>query len=241
MDVGKREKLLRAFDWLAVQCASRRFGLFGPCITYQPLPWVGIPEGSRAIGSRRRMEALLSYLQERGTFPRTTLDIGANVGFFSLSFAERGAVAYAVEGEEINARLATIAARRIKGTGRAVVIRMWCNPDNISELPNADVTLCLSVWHHWVRHMGLDAATAILANLMAKTSTALFFDTGEEEMPDSYRLPFRGQDAGEWLEKYLSALPGARSVRLLGRYEAFAPATTEKTGRVSRHLFAIEA
>jgi hypothetical protein len=240
MHVGNRERLFRALDRFVVRCASRKFGLFGPTITYQPLPWLGIPEGSRAVGSQRRLAAIVGDLEERNTPAKITLDVGANVGYFSLSFAERGAIAYAVEGEDLNARLAAVASRHLNGPGRLIIIRMWCDRDNVNQLPNADVTLCLSIWHHWVRHAGLDAATAILTGLLAKTSGTLFFDTGENEMPDTYGLPFKGQDAAAWLEQYLSALPGVRAVRCIGRYEAFAPATTERTGNVLRHLFAVD-
>jgi hypothetical protein len=240
MHMGNRELVFRALDRFVIRFASRRFGLFGPTITYQPLPWVGVPEGSRAVGSRRRKDAILGYLDERSAFPKVTLDVGANVGFFSLSFAERGAIAYAVEGEDLNARLADLAARRLNGKGRIIIIRMWCDRENVCQLPNADVTLCLSIWHHWVRHAGLDAATAILTELLAKTSGTLFFDTGENEMPDSYGLPFKGQDAAAWLHQYLAALPGVRAVRCIGRYEAFAPSTTERTSNVLRHLFAVD-
>jgi hypothetical protein len=174
--------------------------------------------------------------------PAVTLDVGANIGYFSLAFAERGSIAYAVEGEPINLRIATIAARHThrQSGGVFVPLNLWCTPVNITTLPECDVSLCLSIWHHWVRNFGLDGATSMLGFLLEKTSGALFFDTGENEMPSAYNLPFRGADSGKWLSAYLERLPNARAVHCLGQYPAFMPMSDERHANVTRHLFVVE-
>jgi hypothetical protein len=242
MSLGKRETLLMAFDRLALRLATRRYGLFGSPITYQPLPWLGLVEGLRAKGSQQRLAAILRYLDDHALKPDVSVDVGANIGFFSLSLAERGAIAYAVEGGGLNLRIASIAERRVpkENGGRFVPIGMWCDPDNMQSLPECNVSLCLSIWHHWVRYRGLTGATGMLETLLRKTSSALFFDTGENEMPATYNLPFQGADAKQWLVTYLRGLPGARAVECLGQFPAFMPMADEETGNVIRNLFVVE-
>jgi len=235
-----RATLLGLLDRLYLRLASRKYGLFGPITTYQPLPWLGLTGGRRARGCVRRLDAIRRQLDKAGIRPRTVLDVGANVGFFSLSFAEAGADAYAVEGEERNLRLGLMASKRlIPGSGSFVAIARWCDRENISALPSCDVTLCLSVWHHWVRHFGIDAATDMLKSLLARTKGVLFFDSGEREMPVSYGLPFGAEEPESWLQRYLGSL-GPVQVSCLGRFEAFEPGSTERAQAVSRQLFAVD-
>jgi hypothetical protein len=242
MNVGLRESAYRLLDRVVLWTALRRFGLFGSIVSYQPLPWIGLGESRRARGCIRRLSVIDGFLEERSISPEVTLDVGANIGFFSLSFAERGALAYAVEGDAMNVRLAMIAAQKVNFPegGTFVPIRMWCNESSMGRLPQCDVSLCLSIWHHWVRHEGLPSATKMLESLWVRTARVMFFDTGEGEMPASYGLPFDGSSAETWVEGYLGALPGAGRVVRLGRFEAFAPDSREGDGGVTRCLFAVE-
>jgi hypothetical protein len=183
----------------------------------------------------------MNYLDGRSLVPQVVLDVGANVGFFSLSFAERGAIAYAVEAEALNERIGRIASNSLgESAGTFVPIRLWCRQETVGSLPDSNITLCLSIWHHWVRNLGLDNASLILAQLVRKTSDALFFDTGENEMPADYNLPFRGQDAKAWLTDYLNDFDSVLNVKCLGTFTAFVPNSDEKCGDVRRHLFVIE-
>lgn len=242
MNVGGRERLCRVIDKLLLRIGTRKYGLFGPLISYQPLPWLGLHEGRRSVGSQTRLKAIEESLRGGAFQPGVTLDIGANLGYFSLSFAEGGALAYAVEGDDLHVRIACIAERNLDRSrgGAFVPIRMWCDAGSAGRLPESDVTLCLSIWHHWVRHMGLEAATGILKCLISKTRHSLFFDTGEAEMPDYYGLPFRGADPRTWLLEYLGSFPGVRGVRALGQFPAFAPDSSEGVDTVSRHLFVLD-
>lgn len=241
MTVGIRESLYQLMDKLIIASATRKYALFGSSITYQPLPWLNLVEGSRAVGCQRRLAAIKKYLEEQLVKPKVVLDVGANIGYFSLSFAETGVVAYAVEAEPLNVRIANIARNQMPpDTGAFVPLRMMCNTENAELLPSSNVTLCLSIWHHWVLHMGLDGATQILRILLEKTSDVLFFDTGENEMPGYYNLPFAGSDSKAWVEEYLCGLNGGGGVSCLGEYEAFTPSTDENAGNVTRSLFAIK-
>lgn len=108
-----RTAALAFLDSLYLRLATRRYALFGGIATYQPLPWLGVTGGRRAVGSVRRFEAIRGHLNAIGERPRTVLDVGANVGFFSLSFAELGATAFAVEGDAHNVRLGMLASQKL--------------------------------------------------------------------------------------------------------------------------------
>jgi hypothetical protein len=77
------------------------------------------------------------------------------------------------------------------------------------------------LWHHLVCRQGQDAATAVTAALWDKTGRVMFFDTGEDEMPESFGLPEMAPDARSWLEGYLRSTCRGGRVEHLGRHAAF--------------------
>jgi SAM-dependent methyltransferase len=238
--MSTRERLASAVDAVTLRIATRKYLLFGPVTTYQNLPWCGITGARRASGSAARLQAMQRYLAENGKRASQVLDIGCNVGFFSLSFAEAGSVAYGVEMSPLNLRVATISSRRIKSRGgRFIPICMECSPDTVTSLPRADVTVCLSIWHHWVRHQGVTSATTCLRELWKRTDQVLFFDSGELEMPDYYGLPYQDEEPRAWLIRYLSDNLSGSIVDELGRFPAFGPKGNEASSSVERSLFAV--
>lgn len=237
--MSRRETILSQIDKLAFRIATRKFGLFGPTVTYQDLPWSGISGSRRAAGSRGRFAAMQSFLQAENLPAETVLDVGCNVGFFALSFVNQGALAYGVEMDPLPLRTATLSSKHI-ATGTFVPVPLTCTPETTRLLPQCDVSICLSIWHHWVRHQGLAAATEILQNIWARTNGVLFFDTGENEMPAEYNLPFKDGDAVQWLREYLRNQLAGSAVSELGRFAAFAPDHRDEVeANLTRSLFAI--
>jgi SAM-dependent methyltransferase len=238
--VSRREKFLYALDRVGIRIATRKYLFLGPNIAYQNLPWSGITGARRAAGSAARLEAMLEALRDEEAYPRSVLDIGCNVGYFSLSLAQRGLIAFGVDMDRTALRVATISSRDLgENSGTFVPIEMNCTPESIPLLPDVDIVICLSVWHHWVRHSGLAIASENLTKLWSKTKTALFFDSGESEMPSIYNLPFGDESPAKWLEQYLGELLPSAHVRALGRFAAFGPGDRETTANVSRTLFHI--
>ncbi|RYE09067.1 MAG: hypothetical protein EOP22_10755 [Hyphomicrobiales bacterium] len=238
--MSRREKLLSALDSLAFKISTRKYGLFGPTITYQDLPWSNIEGSRRAAGSRGRFEAMQGLLRAKNLEPRTVLDVGCNVGYFALSFAGQGSFSYGVEMDPLPLRTAVLSSKHIADRGTFIPVALECTPQSVVLLPQCDVSICLSIWHHWVRHQGLSAATQILRELWAKTDGVLFFDTGENEMPPEYNLPFRDGDAVQWLSDYLRTELKGGSVSEIGRFAAFAPNhRNEEDAQLTRSLFAI--
>jgi SAM-dependent methyltransferase len=220
-DVVRRERLDAALDRLRFRIDTfprggrlARFSHVG----YQPLPWVGIPAGSRATGTVSRWAAIERELDGREL--RTAMDLGANTGFFTIKLAERGLATVAVEGLPVAYRTALYAFERA-GVRNTALLAVVLEPETLDLLPEADVTLFLSLWHHFVRAHGLETATEMLARIWEHTRSVMFFDTGENEMPPEFGLPRMEPDAETWLSEFLrSVCPGA-NVRSLGQHDAF--------------------
>lgn len=238
--MSRREKLFSMLDHVALRIATRKYLFFGPVTAYQNLPWSGVTGARRAAGSEARLSAILECLDGEGVSAASVLDIGCNIGFFSLSFAQRGSVAFGVDMDPVALRVASISSRDLSAKSNTFVpIRLTCTPKTIPLLPDCDVAICLSVWHHWVRHYGFEIASENLSLLWSKTRVALFFDSGESEMPAHYNLPFGNRNPAEWLHNYLVDLLQSAKVSALGRFLAFAPGNNELTANVERTLFCV--
>jgi hypothetical protein len=199
---------------------------------YQPVASLPIRTAKRARGSESRWRAILPVVEQSGA--RTALDLGANAGYFSIELASLGLTTVAVESDPAFVRTALLAVRRAK-VDRVGVLALTVSPDTIGVLPRTDCVLFLSLWHHIVREWGLEQATEILAGIWSRTGRLLFFDTGEDEMPDSFRLPYMRPDAETWLTGYLAETCCGSRIVHLGRHEAF-----DAGGRpCTRNLFAV--
>lgn len=207
-----------------------------PRATYQPLPFLGLNETRRSQGCKTRMAAIETCLEKEKIHSGFVVDYGCNIGFFLLTLARKGFCAIGIEEDDKSVQIGLCAARLIGQPLAMIPVRV--SAQNVRYMPGADVSICLSVWHHWVRHYGFDDATRILKSLFEKTEKVLFFDTGEGEMPAHYNLPFEG-DGRAWLEAYFLRDLGASRVEWLGKHKAFAPGTSEGDAAVERNLFAV--
>jgi hypothetical protein len=71
-----------------------------------------------------------------------------------------------------------------------------------------------------VSTFGLEKATSILQSLWKSTNHVLFFESGEEEIKDEFKMPFPDdQPAKLWLGKYLKETLPSSIVEEVGRYE----------------------
>ena len=134
----------------------------------------------------------------------SALDIGANVGWFTINLSLMGVSTVAVESFPKYSRVLAyaIAKLKLKNTG---VLMLRVAPETVSLLPNADCVLFMSVWHHMVRDNGFDRATALLREIWQRSNKLLIFETGQREMPPSFNLPAMEPTAKEWILAYLSS------------------------------------
>ena len=199
---------------------------------YQPVASLPGARATRGIGSESRWEAMLPVVREQAV--ETAVDIGACEGYFSIMLGEAGIATIALEGDQGVVRTAMFAVRR-SGLDDVGVLWLALSPGNVGAVPASDCTVCLSIWHHFVRYYGLDGATEMLATIWSRTGKVLFFDTGENEMTPEYGLPAMTPDARTWLAAYLAeTCPGSR-IEHLGTHKAFDPGG--KT--CERNLFAV--
>ena len=226
----KRELQHRVVDPLQF-----RFDAF-PTLSYQPLPWLNRPKAKRATGTSQRWDFIKPELVHAGV--KSAVDIGCNVGFFSFAMAEMGISVIGVDLDDKNLRMAMFARRRL-AMANVGFLSMEVSPATASILPLADAALVLSVWHHWVKMFGLAEATRILAAIWDRTSSIMFFETGQQEMPAEFGMPVMNPSPAEWLAEYLGKTCEGASVRNLGEFKAFAPGGSETERTVVRTLFRV--
>jgi hypothetical protein len=199
---------------------------------YQPVASLPAGRATRGVGSESRWEAILPVVREQAV--ESAVDIGACEGYFSIMLGEAGIPTIALEGAPGAARTAMFAVRR-SGLEDVGVLALALTPGNVSVVPASDCTICLSIWHHFVRYYGLDAATEMLEKIWSHTGKVLFFDTGEDEMTPDYGLPAMTPDARSWLTAYLAETCEGSRIEHIGMHDAFDP-----SGRtVERNLFAV--
>jgi hypothetical protein len=222
----RRDSVDAIVDRLRFRIDTFPFGL------YQPVPSLPGSHATRARGSESRWEAIRPLVEANGV--ASAVDLGACEGYFSLMLGNADIPTIALEGFPANYRTTLYAVRR-SGLANVGVLALALTPENIDMMPPADCVLCLSIWHHFVRGFGLEAATAMLQAIWRKTGVVLFFDTGETEMTPEYGLPEMQPDPRAWLEDYLGWTCAGSRVEHLGRHRAFDP-----QGRsVERNLFAV--
>ena len=203
-----------------------------PYMDYQPLPWLGKPTARRAIGVESRWDAIRTEVAQMEV--STALDIGSNVGYFSIQLAQSGLTTIAVERIPRFYRPLLHAIDRLNITNIGVLV-MDMAPASLKLLPQADITLFLSVWHHYVRDVGFENSLDTIRDVWKKSDTAMFFETGQAEMPASFRLPSMEPDPRSFLARVLEETCTGGRVEPLGQHAAFAPDDTT----CSRELFIV--
>jgi hypothetical protein len=185
-----------------------------PKFDYQPIPWIGISSaGVRGKATVQRWEVIKHNIVPDD---KSMKDIGCCVGYFCIS-ASREFKIYSI-GFDSNDKFLRIADNSMpkEVIGKCNFVNMLIDEDNVGILSKTDITLCLSIWHHWVYSYGLSGATNILRNLWSTTGRVMFFESGEEEVKNEFNLPYvDGVSAADWLEKYLVRnLRGAKVLRV---------------------------
>jgi membrane-associated phospholipid phosphatase len=199
---------------------------------YQPLPWAGLHASRRPEAIESRWAAIEPVIEQVDA--GSAIDVGANVGLYTLRLAEAGLVSVGVERDARFARMALYGRKKACLPDAGIMV-VQLDPSNAEVLPVADATLVLSVWHHFVREHGLQPATALLAEIWRHTRKVMFFETGENEMPESWGLPRMTPDAATWLEQFLSHTCEGGWVRHLGAHEAL----DAEQAPCRRNLFAV--
>jgi hypothetical protein len=185
---------------------------------YQPVPTLPFRHATRAHGSESRWAAMSPLIDSIA--PRQAVDVGAGAGYFALQLGSLGVPTIAMDGDPRAQRTAMLAVRR-SGLHTVAVTALTLELANVGLVPAADCVLVLSVWHHFVRDYGIEAATKMLQSIWARTGKVMLFDTGESEMPASFGLPPMVPDGRTWLHGYLADACAGSRIEHLGRHAAF--------------------
>lgn len=204
-----------------------------PVMDYQPLPWLQLKKARRDIGVHSRWQAIEKQLNTISI--NSAVDIGANVGYFSISLASLGANVISIESEPKYFRIMQYAVQKLNFQDKIGLLQYKITPETINMLPTVDCMVFLAVWHHMVREYGLHTGIQMLQQLWMKTNKVLFFETGETEMPQEYNLPEMKPNAETYLREFLKDTCSESEVIHLGHHDAFAP----DGQRAQRNLFAI--
>lgn len=210
--LSTRRKFDDAIDLVRVKLDALPDGV------YQPVPGVPVRKAKRSIGTESRWAAMEPVVERLGV--GSAMDVGANVGYFPIRLAQRGIPSVVLESDLKCVRTATTAVRR-NHLDNVAVTYLEFRPDTLALLPATDCTLLLSLWHHLVRELGLDTATDLLQGLWTRTGKVMFFDSGEDEMPESFGLPPMLPTPDAWLSEYLRKNCAGGRVEHLGRHRAF--------------------
>jgi hypothetical protein len=199
---------------------------------YQPIDALPGKNIKRADGSLSRWGVIRPVVEKLGV--RTGVDVGANEGYFSIQLGSMGITTVALEPAPPNYRTALLAVR-LTELDNVGVLAFGVNPDTVELVPHADATVFLSLWHHLVKIQGLQTATDITARLWKGTGKVMFFDTGEDEMDESFDLPEMTPDPRTWIAAYLAETCPGSEVRHLGVHAAF----DAEGNPCERNLFAV--
>ena len=103
----------------------------------------------------------------------TLLDIGCNLGSFTARAASSGLWSIGIEMSEPMIRKAQQAYGDIENCG---FMRARLDLEASARIPSFDVTLVLSVHHHWHQAFGPTVAAEMLRAIVAKTNRVMFFE-----------------------------------------------------------------
>ena len=198
---------------------------------YQPVPWLNCPDSHRSDATLQRWQAIERELAGLGQ-PGAAMDLGAQLGYFSLRMGEAGWLCLAVEASPVPHEMSRL-IQQAAAIPNVAHRRMQLDAESVHRLPRVDVVLFLSLWHHLCRVEGFDKAKHILREVLRRTGKVCFFETGQSDethMAWARTLPAMEPDPRTWLARLLIEC-GARHVCELGQFEAF-------RGPAKRHLLA---
>lgn len=142
--------------------------------TYHPIPFKEFNDIAyhRDISSCDERFKTISAVANLNSGDRL-LDIGANVGFFSFSFAKEGAIVDAIELQsesfEIGAALAKLYSQNVCYINHPISQKLLSHLDNEYKC-----TLLLSVFHWILKQCGRAEAINILRNIAQRSEIVIF-------------------------------------------------------------------
>ncbi len=110
---------------------------------------------------------------------RSLLDVGCNLGDITAHFARRGLWSVGVDS---SAKLIDAAIDRQRGVSNCGLMVGSVTPENVADIPAFDVTLLLSVHHHWLGSLGPEVAGAMLRTIVSRTRRVVVFESASRNV-----------------------------------------------------------
>ena len=190
---------------------------FGRKFDYQSDPFV--KKAYSSPNTRLTYDRFSAIKKELPNSPISVIDIGCNDGFFVFKFAEQGGFCLGLD-QDRNTVMIAQARAAINKLNNALFSNISINENNINSLPKVDVIVFLSVFHHWVRHLGLSKANELLEKLAMKADKKLIFETGQSDEKEARwvdSLAFMGDDPDSWIQEKLKSL-GFSEIKNVGKF-----------------------
>jgi len=158
---------------------------------------------------RRRLQLITTQVDFKD---KTVLDLGCSGGFFSFSLAKIAKHVVAIDGDKEIIERNILFLNQEKEVFKNLEFRCaTINPDLIQSLPNFDIVLFLSVFHHmlacsdaygWNTESSRKDAFTTLAMIRDRANILIFELGGTEEGYDwSSKLPPMHPTSREWITK----------------------------------------
>lgn len=165
----------------------------------------GDPYADRRSDNDERWEFIRSHLSDSDS---SLIDVGCAEGEFVSRAAEHG---MAATGYDLNVKRITAAKKRHSNLSNASFNVLQFDPDNISELPNADVILFLTIHHHWEASYSVEESITMFKYLMDRSDKLFYEPPGHLKMMDlSSSEPLDPDDSVEWYKSHLNDLFGGQ-------------------------------
>ncbi|HRK09080.1 MAG TPA: class I SAM-dependent methyltransferase [Pseudobdellovibrionaceae bacterium] len=188
---------------------------------YQPLFQISkSTEPTADLGDRAcadRWQVMASGLPKSSY---SLLDVGSQLGFFTLSAARENPSGLCLGLERVWTYAAVAEALRNRAKlPNAQFAGLELNPKSVRGLPQFDVIICMSVFHHWVLDWGAEAAITQLRELFAR-GRIVYFETGQcEEVDQNFaaQLGFMKPESELWIRSELLRA-GFQKITVLGDF-----------------------
>jgi len=149
------------------------------------------------------------------------IDIGCNEGYFVFKIAERGGFCIGVD-QDRNAIMVADARAKIHKVDNVTFSNYQLDVEKCRALPKVDVVVFLSVFHHILRHNGIEYAMDFLRAISAINIRYMIFETGqpnEKNVSWTNDLDIMGDDFEQWIVETLKSV-GYSRVTLLGETDS---------------------
>jgi SAM-dependent methyltransferase len=178
---------------------------------YQPM--INMPQSIRVCEDR------LNKIKQTVCAGSLCLDIGCNTGYFASEISKLRIFTIGLESELKN----VIVSESQYKLPNLVFKHFKLDKDSVAILPQADIILFLSVFHHLVKYYGQNESVAVLEKLASKCKSHFYFETGQsDELGTRWcNLMKFTNNIEDWVNDFFVNKCDYKEVRKLGAFETF--------------------